>query len=383
MKIFIIGNINSGKTYYSKKIRKIFKDYEYISIDDYRKKYGDFTIKGEEKSKEEFIKKINSLEKCIVEFSGLGEMVEKINKDNYIVLYINTKIDVCLERINKEKFSKIPYPKNWNQPIEQTIKDLDFLIQSEAYNKLWFMDSINYFEFCSDEEFDKIPLNYYFVLSNLLETISLMNLTCISFGGLANKTVGNKSDIDLFLICDDYKKVKTSFEINYPNIKISNYKNKLYFTFNKIPVEIICIKNISEIQFLYSHSKIDNVKPTILCGKCDEKFIKELNTFNGECELRETIEYLKYTFFLLETMDKENDLKFWLNTTIVSFCMYKLKYYLINNDFKDFFLPNKSSKFFTRTEQKIIFYRYGENKTKYLKSIKPIINRLLKSYNYI
>ena len=110
MKIFVIGNINAGKTFYINKIKEVFKGYKVFAIDEYRKQYGDSKIKGELLARKKFISDINKTDDCIVEFSGLGEMVEKINKKNYLVIHINTPKEVCIQRINEQKFNAIPYP---------------------------------------------------------------------------------------------------------------------------------------------------------------------------------------------------------------------------------------------------------------------------------
>ena len=41
MKLFVLGNINAGKSTYIKKIFSKLPDYKYIAIDEYRIKYND------------------------------------------------------------------------------------------------------------------------------------------------------------------------------------------------------------------------------------------------------------------------------------------------------------------------------------------------------
>lgn len=47
MIILVLGNTNSGKTYYTKLLSDALPDYLVVRIDDYRRKYGDGTMEGE------------------------------------------------------------------------------------------------------------------------------------------------------------------------------------------------------------------------------------------------------------------------------------------------------------------------------------------------
>ena len=252
MKIFVIGNINAGKTFYINKLKNIFSNYEVIAIDDFRKKYGDGTIKNEKLARKKFVQKINNTNDCLVEFSGLGEFVDKINKKNYLVIHVNTNKDVCIQRINDDKFAAIPYPKEWNQPINKTIEDLDYQITSGIYQNLWFENALKTFTINDFSDFNAIHFNYFIALSKVINSLAKFSVKCVSFGGLAKKILNDHSDIDLFLISKkSVEEIKQLLKTNLSIENINRYQNKIYFLMDNISIEIICCKKLKEISSFF------------------------------------------------------------------------------------------------------------------------------------
>jgi adenylate kinase family enzyme len=114
MRIFIVGNINSGKTTLSKKLHMI-NNFKILSIDDFRIRYSDGTAEGEELAKRNFLYEIIRNDDAIIECTASNNIMMHLQsilpKNSCLVYKINTHLNVCLDRMNKKDFSKIPYPK--------------------------------------------------------------------------------------------------------------------------------------------------------------------------------------------------------------------------------------------------------------------------------
>ena len=102
MRIFVFGNINAGKTFLVSKLKDdYFPNYPVLSIDKYRKKYGDNSIEKEIFSQDKFVEDVFKTKDCIVECTGLGPLGKKLYYKqpfkNDIILYIKTPINIGIE----------------------------------------------------------------------------------------------------------------------------------------------------------------------------------------------------------------------------------------------------------------------------------------------
>ena len=70
MKILILGNIASGKSTITQKLKPILQDFEVIAIDDFRIQYGDGSMEAEENSKQIFFDAIVEYKNQIIEIMG-------------------------------------------------------------------------------------------------------------------------------------------------------------------------------------------------------------------------------------------------------------------------------------------------------------------------
>lgn len=142
--IIIIGNICSGKTTLSKELEKELKDYQLISIDNYRKKYNPYGLESREHYVHEYmIYDIEQANKIIYESTGASkkfpEILAKIRGEKLIVKLICSQA-TCLARYHARNEKKIfPYKvkiENSIAHIEQkllTIKaDVEFNTEKES-----------------------------------------------------------------------------------------------------------------------------------------------------------------------------------------------------------------------------------------------------------
>ena len=127
MKILLFGSIASGKTTIARKIIKNHPEFKYIAIDDFRKKFGDYTKDGEETTHEYFLNAIIPGKDQIIEASGLGklgrEIHEKLSDSNEDVLVIIVRIPIST--INSRIKGKI-----WDTPFPGKQENLEGIIHS-------------------------------------------------------------------------------------------------------------------------------------------------------------------------------------------------------------------------------------------------------------
>lgn len=142
--IVIIGNVCSGKSKIVDLLLKELIDYQYISIDNYRKKYNPYGLKSREFYVYEYLAyDIENNRKIIYECTGASvkfpEVLAKVKRERLIIKLLCSQ-PTCLARYHQRTEQKIfPYKmkiENSLWHIEQkllTIKaDLEFSTEEET-----------------------------------------------------------------------------------------------------------------------------------------------------------------------------------------------------------------------------------------------------------
>ncbi|MFP5041624.1 hypothetical protein [Parasediminibacterium sp. JCM 36343] len=141
MKILVFGNIASGKTTV---VRRLKEEYSFqdVSIDNYRRKYGDGSSKGEALARIEFYhtagKKGDNL---IIECLGVGEVADKLcellyeSKERIICLILLVKKEVCLSRLSRRKWD-VPFP-HLPEKIYSLIENTQLKIEAAEIESKW------------------------------------------------------------------------------------------------------------------------------------------------------------------------------------------------------------------------------------------------------
>lgn len=146
MKIIVFGNLASGKSYLSDKIRNEISNLEYLAVDDFRRKIGDGTMEKEIEAKQTFLNSIKLDKLQLIEATGLGDTGETIasilkEKDELkFIIILKTPLEICLERL-KSRVWDIPYPAPSKQAFKLT-ETTDKLINEKAIQSLW-IDAVN------------------------------------------------------------------------------------------------------------------------------------------------------------------------------------------------------------------------------------------------
>lgn len=116
--VIVIGNTNSGKSTFIKRIKKR-SNLKIFSVDDYRLKFSDGSIKGEIDSLNTFLSdlviSLNMNERVIVEIGGIGPLADKLlyiinhKKIPTFIFYLVTDEKILKRRIeNEKKLTPVP-----------------------------------------------------------------------------------------------------------------------------------------------------------------------------------------------------------------------------------------------------------------------------------
>ncbi|ETD24182.1 hypothetical protein [Helicobacter macacae] len=372
MRFFILGNINAGKSTFAKKIQLYLKskglEYPILSIDDFRKKYGNGSKKSENIAQNKFYLSINKTQNAIIEMVGFGDIatniIESLDKNSCIIIYIESPLNICLKRLKTKKkmLESIPYPESINN-IEKTIHNLNAYFTRGKLQEKWkkvylIFYKINTMDNLSDF-IKRLPLEHYHYLSEVIHILKSNNYKkLVSFGGLGRCDINIFSDLDLILITKKkisqvYELLKNFFE-KMKYFKIYALDEKIIINIHShIVIEIAVVHNFCEYIQFYHGSSITNISKSILLG--NEKLDKEIkhliinykpNVINRDiCEKK-----INYYVELLQ------------------------KAYLANDDFRFYFMNNLI------VNQVVRVLCLKENITEFLYCPKNI-NTLVKKYN--
>ncbi|MDR3596502.1 hypothetical protein [Clostridium sp.] len=140
MKILLFGNIASGKTTLLQKLKEDIS-WPDISIDDYRRKYGNGSYKNELTAKKHFLEDIEINKNQFIECLGVGRFSKKLfsfickSDEEIICIKLVTPKDICRSRL-KTRIWDIPFPKHLNN-VETLIDKTDNRLRRGDIEKLW------------------------------------------------------------------------------------------------------------------------------------------------------------------------------------------------------------------------------------------------------
>jgi shikimate kinase len=164
MKILIFGNICSGKTTLALRLSSEFK-MEMLSIDDYRRKFGDGTWEAEKNVQEHFFKDISKDRNQIIETLGVGSVSEKLYSllktfnSIYICIILKADLDTLKKRVKDRKWD-IPFPKPLSQVIPLLEKTQLRIENLEIQEKFSNLGNVIFFEsnFQIDDNYSQLVL---------------------------------------------------------------------------------------------------------------------------------------------------------------------------------------------------------------------------------
>lgn len=385
MKIFVLGNINAGKSYAIERLRRLLPNYSVLQIDEYRKKYCDGSIEKEELLWSSFAKDVLNHENAIVEFSGGGKIAENIisglTPKTCIVFKILEDVAICLDRIKTKDFSATPYPKYPGaESLEETIIRIDRNMQDGIIEHTWSESAIKIFDIKDVSELEKIPFVHYEKTIKLINLYKDTDVKMFMFGSMGRGELSFNSDIDLFLLSDKDASYHANIIRDYFD-KVSVMGNEVVIREDGVLIELDVIREIKEAECFYSTGNIKNVKATIIFG--DTVLEKQLNDFkNKERNICEELKFITerlnyYVLSLPPLMRKGDEYKYFFHNNIIVHEYVKLKAILAGViDYN--YLPRMAKQYLTDDEWNKIIYSFGDDMIKHYEKVKLLSDEIIR-----
>jgi adenylate kinase family enzyme len=141
MKIFVFGNLGSGKSHLTRYLAERFLEFSLLSIDGFRRQFGDGTIENELLAKHRFIEAIDLGTNQIIEATGCGDTGEQMANqlssasENVMIVILDTPLEVCLSRL-RNRIWDVPYPAPTDHAINLAERT-DALIREGEIQSIW------------------------------------------------------------------------------------------------------------------------------------------------------------------------------------------------------------------------------------------------------
>jgi len=385
MRIFVVGNINVGKSFVIDKLSKIFKSYVIISIDGYRRIYGDGTLEKEYHAREKFIESILKHEDCIVEYSGgktiTDLFIDKLKTNSFIVFEIIEKVEVCLKRISSKDFSKTPYPK-FSESLENTIIRLDQEYKSGCIQENFKDKYLKKFDLNSSVEISSLPLCQYELAIKISTILYDSKDTLIAYGSLARDMLTQYSDLDLFLITNkSVCQIHDTLKAHFRESKFIIQRNQIDLYNQQQLVELTVLNDITDIRKYYSSGLITNVRKTLLFGDSTVlNILSEYSIMSNDNFLEEfeyTISRLDYYCESLKRLiPKMDEYKYYFHSNIVIHEYVRLEYF-ISGGRAFAYLPKNATRIVSENTLNQMVYQFGDDQLQHYERLRLLVDSLI------
>lgn len=383
MQIFVVGNINAGKSVVVDKLSKIFPYYSLLSIDHYRQRYGDGTHEKEIEVRNRFACDILESHDAIIEFSGGSSIaslfIDQLIPNRFLVIEVQADAEICLERIAVKDFSQTPYP-TYTETIEATILRLDSefrqgSIQTNFRNK--YLIKYNLRSDCNLYEYPWLQYHYALKLVKLLEENGKV---IISYGSMGAGRMNVHSDVDLFLLTvESVDNVVSRVHKLWAEAEIVIQKNQIAIFYCDQLLEVKVIQSIEEAKEYYQTAEIIDPEKTVLFDKNGViSILKKWLQEKGDNEFKNTLDRYRYFIRTLPRLiNKQDSYKYYFHCNIILHEYMKLTYQLLGN--KEYlYLPKNAKQYLSLEEWERLPYSIGENLQEHYSCIKGMLYQMEK-----
>ena len=174
MKLLIFGNIGCGKSSISNEIINSNKTFSLINIDDFRRNFGDGSMKKERLAKANFIEAIDiNTSNQIIECSGLGDTGEMVferlckSDDVKIVIVLLAEPSICNERL-KNRIWDIPYPDKTSN-VSKLIEKQSVIYKTDELKDKWSKQTQTIFFIFNNNNIEEFQKNCQLIKSLINE----------------------------------------------------------------------------------------------------------------------------------------------------------------------------------------------------------------------
>ena len=384
MKIFVLGNINAGKSYVVEKLCKMLPHYTVLQIDMWRRAHCDGSIEKEEQAWECFPKAVLQVQNAIVELSGGGKIAQNIidglPKRSCLILKVCATKEECLARIPDKDFSATPYPKyDGSEMLEETIARVHQQMEQGVIEQLWGEKAIAVLQITSSQDVSQLPIKQYEKIAKITELYRKQPCKMFLFGSAARVEMTVNSDVDIFLYSDKSVDWHRQYVANYFD-SVSVMGNEVVIREDGILVELDVIHALSEAEHFYQTGNIKSPEQTILIG--DKALCKTLTDFlkkqnNIENNLRFTIERMRYFVLSLPVLQRKKDeYKYYFHNNIIVHEYVRLKA-MLNGVFEYNYLPLQAKGLLTDEEWNALMYSFGDDMSAHYEETKRLTDLLI------
>lgn len=389
MKLFVVGNISAGKSYFIEKIKPLLPNYSVLKIDEYRKANCDGSLEKELEMWNDFPKEIMKYNDVIVELSGGGKVADNItnllDENSFLVIHVDTDSNTCIERSKNKNFADTPYPKEFKESIEETINRLGLDFEKQI-NKKW-SKALKVIKVKSSDNPKKLALMQYHELFKLKDILSNIKGSLFTFGSTGRGTMDCSSDIDTYFLCKETKeKIYDIISKEFESVRLM--QNEFVIRENGVLLEMNYINDIKDAYYFYSTGFITNPYKTIL--KDDYNVINDLIVASKiepdkKAIVNFTIERLDYYVESLKRLILKNDeYKYYFHNNIVVHEYIRLKAFL-KDEFAYNYLPHNAKQYLSEEEWNNILYSFGDNQSIHYEVVRrmsdDIIQDLKRKFN--
>ncbi len=362
MHIYIFGNLNSGKTTLSQQIQRRLPEFPYLSLDEYRIRFGDGTEQGEQLACEYFLAAVKQQENAIVEFTGYGQtanlLTNQLDRKTGISICCTRDIEQSINSIDDEKYSETPYPSSYKklQAVDEAIIFLKDKVMPTALETHWQRQIWQSYYFDFSDNFDAFwaafPLSQHTWVSKLNKVLSTDTSvsTALLYGSLGANQLTKRSDIDLFIqssisVQEWHERLLRLFGEQLTHTDILGSKITLR-TQDRLLIEIVVGQSLSDISLYYRESQIYNVHFTILKGEFGLAEQLDAVTKAHTSEQKQATELAAQVYFLfcsLPNLIANNDsYKYHFHCAIIQHYCVQLEHLLLS-EFKHNYLPKHAA----------------------------------------
>ncbi len=362
MRIFIFGNLNSGKTRLARQLLTHLPEYAYLALDEFRVNHSDGSLEGEQKAVTEFVDSVIKQPNTIIEFSGYGSaanlLKQHISTCGGIMLVCTRKHQDCINDINPAKYAAVPYPQEYKQAesLAETIQRLSTLtteknLREEWQSFIWQSYEVP-FEVSTDSLIDRLAFEHHKIVHQMkciaFEHQDFADL--VVYGSMGANSLTPNSDLDFYirtaLSPDAIQSIlKPYFSKECVHSDLLDKKITLRMR-SGLLVEVMSGQTLRETALYYRESQIKSVRSTVLKG--DEITIQQLEQFIQQqpiiSEMTAPIAAeLYFLFCSLPKLKKVGDsYKYAFHIYIIQHCAIQLESLLTGN-LKHNYLPKQAA----------------------------------------
>lgn len=386
MKIFVLGNINAGKSCVVEKLRRVLPNYSVLQIDIWRKQYCDGSIEKEEQAWVQFPEAVLRESDVIVELSGGGRIAQNITAGlpdrSCLVIKVCATAEQCIERIAFKDFFATPYPKyEGAESIEETILRIDGQMATGAIERLWGDKAIAVTSVSSSDDISRLPIRQYEKIVKLKSLYQRIPCEMFLFGSAGRGEMNENSDVDVFLRSDR----SVEWHCDYLSAYFESTAvmgNEVVIREDGVLVELDVIREPAEAERFYRTGNIVDPEHTVLIGNAElvdtlSAFLEKTDDVAGEIKF--TVERLRYYVLSLPVLQrKQDEYKYYFHNNIVVHEYVRLKA-MLNGIFEYNYLPLHAKELLTEAEWDTLLFSFGDGMTEHYEKTKALTDSLIEA----